>query len=362
MKTLLTLVFNLLIVLGFAQPNTFPSTGNVGVGTINPISDLQVNNGTQKVSIGKVPNQNSQGLGWASNYIGFNISKAVDGWIADNDGAHNGGSMIFGDPFGQFRIISVPSTGAFVQSVTDDQINQNTKFIVNANGNVGIGLGTIPRSPLEVRVTGDNNSVQTGLIIQQTNPGSPNNKAGVSLDFGVGNNSGNNNIEGRITLKETYWSTKPKMFFSLWDESNVMQDRMVIDTYGNVGIGTRNPDTRLAVKGTIHSEEVKVDLNVPAPDYVFENNYNLPSLEELNAYIKVNKHLPEVPSACAMEEYGINLGEMNMLLLKKVEELTLYVIHQNKKILEQNDRLATQQIINKVQSDRIKELENKINK
>jgi len=75
---------------------------------------------------------------------------------------------------------------------------------------------------------------------------------------------------------------------------------------------------------------VRVDLSVPGPDYVFERNYKLPTLEEIKFYIDRNKHLPEVPSASEMEKNGIPLGEMNMLLLKKVEELTLYVIEQNK--------------------------------
>ena len=100
----------------------------------------------------------------------------------------------------------------------------------------------------------------------------------------------------------------------------------------NVGIGTSIPDAKLAVKGVVHAQEVKVDISIPGPDYVFEPSYYLPTLEQLNQYIKANKHLPEVPTACAMEENGVKLGEMNMLLLKKVEELTLYMIDQQKQI------------------------------
>jgi hypothetical protein len=104
---------------------------------------------------------------------------------------------------------------------------------------------------------------------------------------------------------------------------------------GNVGIGTTTPDAKLAVKGTIHTNEVKVDMNgAVAPDYVFEKDYNLMSLEDTEAYIAANKHLPEVPSAKEMEKNGVQLGEMNMLLLKKVEELTLHLIEQNRKLDE----------------------------
>lgn len=115
---------------------------------------------------------------------------------------------------------------------------------------------------------------------------------------------------------------------------------------GNVGIGTTvDPDAKLAVKGTIHSSEVKVDITgAVAPDYVFESTYQLPTLDELSAYLKANKHLPEVPSACAMEENGVNLGEMNMLLLKKVEELTLYMIEQQKTITEQGREINQMEV------------------
>jgi len=79
---------------------------------------------------------------------------------------------------------------------------------------------------------------------------------------------------------------------------------------------------------------VQVALTNPGPDYVFEPTYNLKPLAEIETYIKENKHLPEVPSAKEMEKNGVQLGEMNMLLLKKVEELTLHLIEQNKEIKE----------------------------
>jgi hypothetical protein len=106
--------------------------------------------------------------------------------------------------------------------------------------------------------------------------------------------------------------------------------RMVINSNGYVGIGTSSPDALLAVSGQVHAQEVKVSVTVPGPDYVFEKDYKLTSLEEIKSYIDQNKHLPEVPSAKEMEKNGVQLGEMNMLLLRKIEELTLHLIEQNK--------------------------------
>jgi len=113
-------------------------------------------------------------------------------------------------------------------------------------------------------------------------------------------------------------------------------NQLVAHRSGNVGIGTASPDQKLTVKGYIHAEEVRVDLNVPGPDYVFEKNYELLTLQNLEQYINQHKHLPEVPSATEMEANGVYLKEMNMLLLKKVEELTLHLIELNKQVQTMN--------------------------
>jgi hypothetical protein len=125
-----------------------------------------------------------------------------------------------------------------------------------------------------------------------------------------------------------------------------LTERMRIDVNGNVGIGTSSPGSfRLAVNGKIWTQEVNVQMTNPGPDYVFEKNYDLLSLTELETYINQNKHLPQVPSAKEMEKDGLNLKEMNMILLKKVEELTLHLIEMKKENERQNQLIK--QILNK---------------
>ena len=105
-----------------------------------------------------------------------------------------------------------------------------------------------------------------------------------------------------------------------------------INSSGNVGIGTTNlsPDYKLSVNGKIRAKEIQVETDWA--DFVFEDDYQLRSLSEVNNFIKENKHLPDIPSEKQVKEEGISVGEMNAKLLQKIEELTLYLIDQNKKI------------------------------
>lgn len=109
---------------------------------------------------------------------------------------------------------------------------------------------------------------------------------------------------------------------------------------GNVGIGTEshidtndnNQEYKLSVDGRIRAHAVKV--YTTWADYVFEKDYNLPTLEEVEQHIKDKGHLKDIPSAKEVEANGIDVGEMNKLLLQKIEELTLYTIEQQKQINE----------------------------
>ncbi len=124
---------------------------------------------------------------------------------------------------------------------------------------------------------------------------------------------------------------------------------LIIDANGNIALNTfDSKGYKFAINGSAIATSMTVKLNSAWPDYVFKKDYQLPSLQEVKAYIDQNQHLPEIPSEQQIAKEGLNLGEMNKLLMKKVEELTLYLIEQNDKIekLTENNKVLQNQINN----------------
>ena len=143
-------------------------------------------------------------------------------------------------------------------------------------------------------------------------------------------------MNGHIRLFETdgtnmssYTQIERNMdaFHIYQNNGSTFQHVLTADMNGNIGIGTTDPQNyKLAVKGHMIAEEISVKLHANWPDYVFTKEYGLMNLEDVQTYINENSHLPNVPSAKEVEEEGINVGEMNAILLQKIEELTLYVL------------------------------------
>ena len=107
-----------------------------------------------------------------------------------------------------------------------------------------------------------------------------------------------------------------------------------LTTTGNVNIGcsTNSTTANLHVNGVITTTEIDILTTVPCSDYVLKPFSKLKSLNEVESYVKVNKHLPEVPSAAEFKENGCHVGQMQDILLRKIEEITLLMIEQNKRI------------------------------
>ncbi len=193
--------------------------------------------------------------------------------------------------------------------------NFNTSFFkIKTNGYVGIGTSN-PGVELDVRGRAQFHSL-----------GNSNN----FLHFDYATNGNKIRSYGTNLFLETRNNTEDIQFRT----NNSAAFLMTIKGTGNVGIGTSNPDSKLTVKGKIHAEEVKIDLAVPAPDYVFKKDYELLTLEQVQEHIVEKGHLPNIPSAVILETEGVELGIMNMKLLEKIEELTLYTIQQQQEIKE----------------------------
>ncbi len=128
--------------------------------------------------------------------------------------------------------------------------------------------------------------------------------------------------------------------FGLYDYTNAKyiwrqsaSDLLLMESSGNVGIGTSDTKGyKLGVNGSVIATSMTVKLYGNWPDFVFAKTHRLRPLSEVESYIQANQHLPEVPSAAEVAKDGINLGEMDATLLKKIEELTLYMIEQNNRL------------------------------
>ncbi|CAN5272256.1 hypothetical protein BH09BAC3_BH09BAC3_35270 [soil metagenome] len=207
-----------------------------------------------------------------------------------------------------------------------------TRMTISPAGNTGIGTIS-PLAKLHINSIGNGidpenyTAAEHSLFLQNSSTVNGNINA---ISFGDAGGWGVANC-GVVTNPNNH---SGKLYFSTRPSASIAAPlvRMLIDENGNVGIGTKSPDQRLTVNGKIHATEVIVTATVPAPDYVFDSLYPLSPLDSVQSYIAVNHHLPDVPSAADMEKDGINVSEMNMLLLKKIEELTLYLIdvkHEN---------------------------------
>nr|WP_321450314.1 hypothetical protein [uncultured Carboxylicivirga sp.] len=241
------------------------------------------------------------------------------------------------------------------------------------NGNVGIGVN--PTSRLHVF---------NGNILLEFEKTSETDQGNNFLYKGIQFKTDNANAFSSIRLYRGSHSYRLGLRFQTMNSATFTPiDAMSILPNGNVGIGENSPSAKLDVAGKIEAEEIEVtlasmqDLNLngtlaannitytangQTADHVFEADYNLRSLEEIEVFILENKHLPDVPSAAVMEEEGVNLAEMNKLLLQKVEELTLHLIEKDKEIDKLKIEQKAEMLSRKEMSERLIEIEKLLKK
>lgn len=225
--------------------------------------------------------------------------------------------------------------------------SQNTYPWIST-GNIGIGT-TAPRAVLDI---GKTLTVgELGTVMARLSEG---NSEGTGTYLGVkgyttsGTGSASNiksfaiehSFYGVINSSINFFRGGDRMGGSISINTNNNIEAMRILSNGNVGIGISSPAEKLAVNGTIRSKEVKVDM-IGWPDYVFQPDYDLRTLPDLKAYLQKYHRLPEFPSEVEVAEKGLSLGEMNKLLTKKVEELSLYLIKLNEEMEAIKKRLPS---------------------
>ena len=311
-NVLFTVVLTIAGYCSYAQ-NVLNPTGNAGVGTANPFYKFEVH-GDDGSLVAVFGNNN----------------------IVNNSGLHG---SLFIKSNSSTGIASLQSGGgnSGLSFITNNSGSDYVRMLITSTGKVGIGT-TTPASDLSIVSHGSGVSLNSGdgylgtlAFNRESATGTIFNPAGNAFQINNGNGSDKN------------------LHIQVYNGAGAMinSDALSINgTTSGVGINTASVPAgyQLAVNGSVIATSMTVKLYGNWPDFVFKKDYKLRSLSELKSYLDRYSHLPEMPSAQEIAEKGINLGEMNKILTKKVEELTLYLIKENQKNQDQQHKLEQQEI------------------
>lgn len=307
--------------------------GRVGIGTTTPgtvlhvvgtqtlAGNLRFTNGNQSIQFA-----NPAAGGPAMMYMLNSGTANVNRMVLAHSTAYPDWGLQYNDATDQFDFLGAGSS----------------KLAINlSNGYIGVGTAT-PTTTLDVvgnqKLAGNLTFTAGTQSIQFANPGASPAPMMYMLSSGTTNTA-------RMVIAHSpgfpTWGLQYSDAGDVFDFLGAGSSRMSINlSSGNIGIGTTTPGYRLDVCGTIRAKEVRVETGWC--DYVFEKDYKLRSIEELENYINENKHLPGIAPASEVEKDGLKVAEMNKAMMEKIEELTLYVIQlskDNKKLQEEINAL-----------------------
>ncbi|SES29612.1 hypothetical protein [Pedobacter rhizosphaerae] len=372
MKIRSIIIVSLFASQSLLAQNTFPTSGRTGINTLTPAGNFQImGDGGFDGSTTLFLTNNSSDYGRTSLVLTGRLQDQNDGWTFGS-GARN--AITFAQNYASSGL-KVGDLGEQQYAIQLEGNSNSLGFLSKGRGNLPnmvltqagkIGLGTpSPRAFLDV--ANYCNDLQLSCVLGRLEEGDA---TGDGTFLGVrGYNTTNNYDRKSFALEHSFYGVINSSinFYrggsitggGISFNTNANEEKMRIDIYGNVGIGTSAPKEKLSVNGNIRSKEVKVE-TANWPDYVFSIDYPLQSLAEVQRFIKDNGHLPDMPSAQEAETNGIALGEMNKKLLQKIEELTLHLIDKDKQLSTQQSELQILKDALSEQGKIINEIQNKI--
>lgn len=257
----------------------------------------------------------------------YNLMECNNFLLHDNAGS---GKVLVSDNIGNGKWTDASGFLNDFWQLINNNVCLNTKY-----NNVGIGTDR-PAQKLHVL---DGNILISRSPIQTKAPGSKNGSVLFGDFITEKSTLGEWGIE-YYTGNDDYASNGLNFWKPFSSGNGGGNDYLYLRNDGDIGIGTEKTcGYKLAVKGKILCTELKVQLVTDWCDYVFDKSYKLRPLHDVETFISTNLHLPDVPSADEVKTNGLNVGEMNVVLLKKIEELTLYAIEQQKQINNQQKQI-----------------------
>lgn len=329
---LLLPIFLMSTHLFFAQENSIPENGNVGIGTTNPEANLQVN-GTVIIDSSLVIHDSltiDRSARVRENMTVDGETKLKDDALLEKDLEVQGSSRLRGN--------TIISSGFLeLAYLRDSTLRDEELLLIDSLGQVKRGgdLKSLvyAEAVAELPCKDDNGGYTTPAnptwangpgIIYTTRHCVPDVKVGI----------GTNKPKSKLHIKLNNETETPE----------INTHAIIVEQADGRKI------LQLTEDGLLQSREVKVDLESWA-DYVFDEGYVLMPLEDVKTFIQANGHLPNVPDACTLEQNGLELGKANVMLMEKVEELTLYMIQLQEQLKQQSALLnQQQQVIEQLQN------------
>lgn len=393
-----------------AQTNTFPGSGDAGIGTTAPTHGLTLSSATTGIAIYKTANQTTNYeralMSWNNNIFNIQTFNGGSGsqrsikigandvntytinysgtpkhdWMLSSSlsgqtGYNFGGNFTQSSGKGYVNAITpaISQTGsagytALLINPTENSTGSGSKYLIDAQtggtsrftvassgdtyfaGNVGVGT-TSPATLFHVRSPVNLGSSSGDLLELARFSGAVNNNGQIRVQlmrFASGTDWTTASTRLQYVTDATsqgYLEFNPEGSAAAIAIGSGSSEIIRFKSNGNVLIGKTSQSTgyKLDVAGSVRANKVVV--NTTGADYVFDSSYNLMPLDEVESFIKTNHHLPQIAPAADMQANGIDLGNNQTKLLQKTEELTLYLIEQNRKIqqlTEDNNELKQQ--------------------